>query len=615
MGSSAKKTEKMAEKKIEKKTEKTVRRERTGLGNPGGFLMLAGMAALFGSVCGIIFLFTKAFFHSDSAYFVQLAVEQMKSGKLFPPGMCYSTALFVRTPNLLLIPLLAVIKDWMLAREIMVIEMWVILIASVFCLFLTKRDRNPVAAVIACMLLMNPYQTLDVANETTDMLFFQGAYITIFFDVVIALAIVHRIILLERSDKASRKVILMVLLALVLFFPLLGSIRIDMILTLPLVAAILVFYFVENDQRVSEVLRSRRCIAMVVLIAAVVAAGFLCYRWLGMTYWSDSKGSYLKMDKYSGLWYSIGQFVNNLTMIFGNVEGAVFLSFPGLTKFINYFYALVLVYLIPLAALIRYKKHENRFTRFLILYTWISNVVVAGVFIACNQWAPRYLLTIYLDDILLFAVLFSEYVKKRERLTAILAGLVILGYCCVCHLYFWGHYRDKIGVDPNAGLISYLEENDLHYGYASFWNAGINTVLSNGEVEILPLWDYAANGTERKPYNPSDYRWWLNNKNWYDPAAHPGKCFVLLKNYQEKDEEEQLEWIEKYGEDPDNPWVDDTPPEDICKELYSLNPKKLTYGDYTILVFEDNEEMRKLGQTLVDEDKAKEQQELHPELQ
>ena len=614
MGSSAKKTEKMAEKKIEKKTEKTVRRERTGLGNPGGFLMLAGMAALFGSVCGIIFLFTKAFFHSDSAYFVQLAVEQMKSGKLFPPGMCYSTALFVRTPNLLLIPLLAVIKDWMLAREIMVIEMWVILIASVFCLFLTKRDRNPVAAVIACMLLMNPYQTLDVANETTDMLFFQGAYIPIFFDVVIALAIVHRIILLERSDKASRKVILMVLLALVLFFPLLGSIRIDMILTLPLVAAILVFYFVENDQRVSEVLRSRRCIAMVVLIAAVVAAGFLCYRWLGMTYWSDSKGSYLKMDKYSGLWYSIGQFVNNLTMIFGNVEGAVFLSFPGLTKFINYFYALVLVYLIPLAALIRYKKHENRFTRFLILYTWISNVVVAGVFIACNQWAPRYLLTIYLDDILLFAVLFSEYVKKRERLTAILAGLVILGYCCVCHLYFWGHYRDKIGVDPNAGLISYLEENDLHYGYASFWNAGINTVLSNGEVEILPLWDYAANGTERTPYNPSDYRWWLNNKNWYDPAAHPGKCFVLLKNYQEKDEEEQLEWIEKYGEDPDNPWVDDTPPEDICKELYSLNPKKLTYGDYTILVFEDNEEMRKLGQTLVDEDKAKEQQELHPEL-
>ena len=61
--------------------------------------------------------------------------------------------------------------------------------------------------------------------------------------------------------------------------------------------------------------------------------------------------------------------------------------------------------------------------------------------------------------------------------------------------------------------------------------------------------------------------------------------------------------------------MDDTPPEDIRGELYDLNPKMLNYGDYTILVFEDNEEMRKLGQTLLDEKKAKEQQELHPELQ
>ena len=63
------------------------------------------------------------------------------------------------------------------------------------------------------------------------------------------------------------------------------------------------------------------------------------------------------------------------------------------------------------------------------------------------------------------------------------------------------------------------------------------------------------------------------------------------------------EWIEKHGEDPENPWMDDTPPEDIRGELYDLNPKMLNYGDYTILVFEDNEEMRRLGQTLLDEKK------------
>ena len=620
IGSTAAKAQETSRKEKESKgaagrPAKKTRRARIGLGNRGLVLLLICMAALFASVCGIVFLFTKAFFHSDSAFYVQLAVEQMRSGRLFPPGMCYSTVLFVRSPNLLLIPLLAVIRDWMLARELMVIVMWVILIVAVFCLYLTKKEKDPAAAVIACMLLMNPYQTLDVANETTDMLFFQGAYITIFFDVVFALAIVHRILDLDSREKPARKAVLMVLLAVVLFFPLLGSVRMDMILTLPLAAALLVFYFLEKDQKVSEVLRTKRCLLTVVLIAVVVVAGFVCYRSLAMAYWRDSKGTYLKMDKYTGLWYSIGQFVNNLTIIFGNVEGAVFLSFPGLTKFINYFYALVLVFVIPTAALIRYNKHESRFTRFMIVYTWISNLAVAGVFIACNQWAPRYLLTIYLDDILLFAILFSGYMKKRERLTAVLAGLVIVMYCCVCHLYFWGHYRDRIGVNPNEGLISYLEENDLHYGYASFWNASVNTVLSNGEVEILPLWDHAADSPNRARYNPSDFRYWLNNLRSYDPAAHPGRSFVLLKNYAEDDEEKRLEWIEKYGEDPANPWIDDTPPEDICAELYALNPQKLYYGDYTIVVFEDNEEMRRLGQTLVDEEKAKEQKQLHPELQ
>lgn len=588
---------------------------KNGLGRAGLILLCISAAGLFASICGIIFAFTKAFFHSDSAFYVQLAVEQMKTGKLFPPGMSYSTVLFVRSPNLLLIPILAVIKDWMLAREIMVIVMWAILILAILYMFFPRKDRNIAAAVIAIALLLNPYQTYDIANESTDMLFFQAAYVTIFFDVVMALGIMHRILLLKKEDRNVYKGALMVLLAVVLFFPLLGSVRQDMILTLPLAATILIFYFLEKDQKVSEVLRTKRCLFTVILIAAVVAAGFLCYRKLGAAYWSDSKGSYLKMDKYTGLWYSIGVFVNSITVIFGNVEGAVFLSFPGLTKFINYFVALIVVFVIPTVALIRYRKHDNKFTRFVILYTWISNLAVAGVFIACNQHAVRYLLTIYLDDVLLFALLFSEYLKKRERLTAILAGLVVVAYCSVCHLYFWGHYRDKIGVDPSKELIAFLEEHDLHYGYASFWNASVNTVLSNGDVQVLPLWDYDAENGTRPPYNPSDYRDWLNNRNWYDPASHPGKSFVLLNNFSKGDTEEKKKWIEQNGDDPDNPWIDKTPPENVREEFYSLNPEVLTCGDYTILVFEDNEEMRELGDRLLDEKKEKEKQELHPELE
>jgi hypothetical protein len=114
-------------------------------------------------------------------------------------------------------------------------------------------------------------------------------------------------------------------------------------------------------------------------------------------------------------------------------------------------------------------------------------------------------------------------------------------------------------------------------------------------VQILPTRDYSAEDGKRKAYNPSDYRHWLNCDSWYDPQTHPGKCFVLLRNFAQDDEKSKKEWTEKYGENPDKPWVDSTPPEDICEEFYTLNPQKLTCGDYTILVFADNEELRALG--------------------
>ncbi|MDO5456581.1 MAG: hypothetical protein Q4F25_06680, partial [Eubacteriales bacterium] len=582
--------------------------EKTGLGRFGGFLMTIAAAGLFLSVCGIVLLFTKAFFHSDSAFYVQLALEQLRSGKLFPPGMYYSTVLFVRSPNLILLPLLSVMEDWMLAREVMVIIMWAGMLFAVFYCFTPGRDRRFSAALIAALLLMNPYMTEDVANETTDMLFFQGAYVTIFFDVILTLGIINRILYLKKEDKAIRKAELWIALAVVVFLPLLGSVRMDMILTLPLAAALLAYYFIENGESVARTLRTKRCIGTVILIAAVVCAGYLSYRFLAVRYWNESKGEFLKMGKYSDVWSALQNLVNNLTIIFGNVNSAVFLSFPGLTKFINYFYELVLMIIVPVVAVFKYRKFESRFTRFLVVYTWISNLLVAGVFVACHQWAPRYLLTIYLDDILLLSAMASEYMKKRERLTALTLGLVIVMYCACCHVYFWGHYKDRIGVNPNEELISFLEEHDLHYGYASFWNASVNTVLSNGEVQVVPLWDYDAENGVRKPYNPQSHRSWLGNEQWYDVGSHPGRCFMLLENKTRDNEEQKAKWDEEHGlnakgkstwETDKNglqAWTDPTPPETIEERFYSLKPETLTVGDYTILVFESNEAVQALAE-------------------
>lgn len=83
-----------------------------------------------------------------------------------------------------------------------------------------------------------------------------------------------------------------------------------------------------------------------------------------------------------------------------------------------------------------------------------------------------------------------------------------------------GENRDfvfkKSQFDP---LISLLREKNLEYGYGSFWNASVNTVLSAGDVRIA-----AVNITHHKI---SPFRV-LTSETWYRPSFYRGPTFLVL---------------------------------------------------------------------------------------
>ena len=63
--------------------------EKTGLGKHGEGLLFACMIALFVSMCGIIFMFTKAFFHSDSAFYVHGTLCEVPQSDPDPDPGCH----------------------------------------------------------------------------------------------------------------------------------------------------------------------------------------------------------------------------------------------------------------------------------------------------------------------------------------------------------------------------------------------------------------------------------------------------------------------------------------------------------------------------------------------
>ncbi len=67
------------------------------------------------------------------------------------------------------------------------------------------------------------------------------------------------------------------------------------------------------------------------------------------------------------------------------------------------------------------------------------------------------------------------------------------------------------GTPSKTNLVKTLSKNDLGNGYASFWNASLNTVYTKGKTQICSM---SMRDGLFKPYT------WFSKADWYDQEAH-----------------------------------------------------------------------------------------------
>jgi hypothetical protein len=90
---------------------------------------------------------------------------------------------------------------------------------------------------------------------------------------------------------------------------------------------------------------------------------------------------------------------------------------------------------------------------------------------------------------------------------------------------------------PMDVVINRLEAENLHYGYSSYWNANLNTVLSKGAQKIRAV--HLLSLPIPMPH--------LSSNDWFRPSAHQGPVFLLLnaKEYDTVDWAEMNAWLGK----------------------------------------------------------------------
>ncbi|WUR12375.1 hypothetical protein E7V67_022135 [[Empedobacter] haloabium] len=145
---------------------------------------------------------------------------------------------------------------------------------------------------------------------------------------------------------------------------------------------------------------------------------------------------------------------------------------------------------------------------------------------ASPDGAIRYLVPSLLCMLLLLTVAAVDglHCTPRERAVGLALVAVLATSSFVSYTF---PYRQFYQVPPAlklptqaARLAAFLQQNQLRYGYSSFWNAGKLTVLSAQAVRVRQvLFERGLPMPMRK----------LSSNRWYDASYHHGETFLLLQ--------------------------------------------------------------------------------------
>ena len=459
-------------------------------------------------------------FQADSAFFVTLAQEQLRTHSLFPEGMHYSTGLFILTPNLFVIPFLLITDNLVLARQLAILLLWLFVYIVLYKVFITKKERNNKGFILAGSV----FSILYVNSSVVSMHFYQGAYISYLLFLLSFLALMNRII----SYKSYNKKYYAGVLALYVLANL-GDIRNLIIWGIPGLLAYILFIFLESEKKVELILQKCEEITFARVLLNSVLFSFTFYVIMAIIYGNSGSTSSMIELEAKDYGESVYHILIGLFNLFGNSYTARVFSGDGLFKLVNFIMAFFLIFIIPVVAVKNYKNMNSQYSRFLVLFSLVSSTFyLFAVFITgAAIYLDRYLLPVYNNIIIVFAVTGSYFLDKIKSYKIAKFGITcVLLYVIASNLFYIYSQKESLVYHKfgyfaagEEGLTDFLENKGLQYGYATFTNAEEYSVLSDNRVRIRSV--VFDQGT----VSPVK---WLTSDTFYEPDIYVGNTFLMI---------------------------------------------------------------------------------------
>ena len=552
----------------------------------------AGVILSFVSMFALTLKFLPYKLTSDSAFFPLLARWQLRTGQLFPDGMCYSTQVIGLSPNLYMLPYLVFIRNNdLLVRTLGVFTIWAVIIVLIFILF---KGRTVVPACIVCMLFLIPY----IGSSATEEYFFEAGYINQIKWMAAGLILCAGLwTLADRGEgeadagaagtkrRRRRFLVWSLILFAVIVYSNSCSLRNLLVTFVPIAGAVAVLSVLRGfgEDRAAENPAARRKAALkkaAPILATLIlgaAGAFLLCRAISARVWEFTQLTKYEVVSSERITGRVLTFFNSLFSICGNRLQAPLRSVRGVSKLIHYGFGAFLFFGVPAYSIRHFKDLKEEKAKLVVLTAHISSILTAVIFIAGNldqisNDQTRYCLPVYMNCIFVLGALLWDKSrragaeeKEPERTRSGLMRLflrsipvLVVCYAVFSHFAFWKVNVSEAKLLPDPyGLTDLLEERGLTHGYATFWNAHKNTVLSNGDVEVCGV---TVKNHRVKPYL------WLTNEQYYSADGYSGPTFLAL-------EHDERETFDAYGG---------------AAKTYGTPEEEIQYQGLTIYVYDHN---------------------------
>jgi hypothetical protein len=503
--------------------------------------------------------------HSDSAVKVLIAREIVETGQYFPDDWNYVNGdLFVLFGHLFIIPLLEFFPAGFFVHAFSGIVCATITLSGIW-LITSLFEIGKVKRLIIVSILAS-----GLSGFTAENLYGQVSYGTVVYFSCYLIYFAWGLL----SSLGRRKILFGIGLSVALVLAAWANPqRATISYALPLLVAVSCYIvsctFTYSGTDSARVIRSGLALTGVVLLSIIVGVAF---------HLITLRGVNNVLGAGNALWLSYDEMMHNASLllkqvfvVFGGLPspGGVVASKSGLYQAIRLISALALLVLMPISLRIALQERSSG-SQFVASFTLVSTLLT--LFIQETTTVPvmsaavqtsRYLIPPLI--FLLIIALAQNYSLVKKPLMALVGIAVYVVFITSAYSNFFTsnnsneiNWRQSWQRHHNLeNLKDFLLANDLHYGYATYWNAGVISVLSDEKVLIRQV---LINGGLPMPHRH------LSSNRWYRPRAWQGETFLLLT----AQEASSINW-------------------DLLERRYQTKPlREVSFEGFKVFVFTQN---------------------------